>query len=70
MAEAETDNEPKRRAQRALHRFTEQVHVEVQEARPYEPSLTTGQDQSALTAPLPGRFAWKSESEGGIAPVG
>ena len=32
MAEAETDNEPKRRAQRALHRFTEQLHVEVQEA--------------------------------------
>ena len=32
MAEAETDNEPKWQAQRALHRFTEQVHVEVQEA--------------------------------------
>lgn len=32
MAEAETDNEPKRRAQRALHRFTEQLDTEVQES--------------------------------------
>ncbi len=32
MAEADSNNEPKRRAQRALHRFTEQLDAEVQEA--------------------------------------
>ena len=32
MAEAETDREPKQRTQRALHRFTEQLDAEVQEA--------------------------------------
>jgi uncharacterized membrane protein len=32
MAEAETNNDLKRRAQRALHRFTEQLDAEVQEA--------------------------------------